>query len=176
MGLGTVGRARPLDRVCDWAMDLDVEGGRLGRVFPCLQSMPFDERRRHRFERRGDGGLSIRSYSARQGAYRENPNQSVVIELDGDADTTLALVLREPLAQQRRVRLGDLQRGSHHAIHRAVSERSLAVAPPRAAGRVRRCTASCTLRVPAGRSHVYLRARQCNGHMAWASPVFLNYR
>jgi hypothetical protein len=27
-----------------------------------------------------------------------------------------------------------------------------------------------------GRSHVYLRARQKNGHMAWASPVFVNYR
>ncbi len=167
--------ALALDRVCDWAMDLDVEGGRLGRVFPCLQSMPFDERRRHRFERRGDGGLSIRSYSARQGAYRENPNQSVVVEIDGDAETTLALALREPVEQQRRVRLGELQRGSHHAVtgpfpseawqwHRVV---------PLAASSLR---GRCTLQVPAGRSHVYLRARQRNGHMAWASPVFLNCR
>jgi hypothetical protein len=34
----------------------------------------------------------------------------------------------------------------------------------------------CTLPVPSGRSHVYLRARQKNGQIAWASPVFLNYR
>ena len=34
----------------------------------------------------------------------------------------------------------------------------------------------CMLDVPAGRSYAYLRARQKNGHMAWASPVFLNYR
>jgi hypothetical protein len=34
----------------------------------------------------------------------------------------------------------------------------------------------CTLEVPAGRSHAYLRARQKNGHTAWASPVFMNYR
>jgi hypothetical protein len=34
----------------------------------------------------------------------------------------------------------------------------------------------CALPVPAGRSHVYLRARQKNGHVAWASPVFINHR
>jgi hypothetical protein len=28
----------------------------------------------------------------------------------------------------------------------------------------------------AGKGHVYLRARQRNGHIAWASPVFLNWR
>jgi hypothetical protein len=27
-----------------------------------------------------------------------------------------------------------------------------------------------------GKSYVYLRARQKNGQMAWASPVFVNYR
>ena len=32
------------------------------------------------------------------------------------------------------------------------------------------------LDVPVDKSYVYLRARQKNGHMAWASPVFLNYR
>jgi hypothetical protein len=26
-----------------------------------------------------------------------------------------------------------------------------------------------------GRSNIYLRARQFNGHNAWASPVFMNY-
>jgi hypothetical protein len=33
------------------------------------------------------------------------------------------------------------------------------------------------LELPDGRSsYLYLRARQRNGHMAWASPVFMNYR
>jgi hypothetical protein len=32
------------------------------------------------------------------------------------------------------------------------------------------------LEAAAGRSHVYLRARQRNGHMAWASPVFADRR
>ena len=52
------------------------------------------------------------------------------------------------------------QRGHHRLLPRAASTLQ---------GR-------CTLDVPEGRSHVYLRARQRNGHIAWASPVFLNYR
>jgi hypothetical protein len=167
--------ALALDRVCDWAMALGVEGGRIARFFPCLQSMPFDERRRHRFERSADGGLAIRSYTARQNANRENPNQSVVLELEGDAATSLDLALTQPVEQRQRVTLGALRRGSHHGFtgpfpaeswqwHRLV---------PRAASAL---AGRCTLAVPEGRSHVYLRVRQRNGQMAWGSPVFINHR
>ena len=167
--------ALALDRVCDWAMRLQVEQGRLLRFFPCLQSMPFDEQRRHRFERIGENGLAIRSYTARQGAYRENPNQSVVLELDASAETVLDLAFSAPAEQRSRVSIGELHRGSHNAFtgpfpmeawqwHRLV---------PLAASSLR---GRCKLAVSDRRSHVYLRVRQKNGHMAWASPVFLNYR
>ena len=167
--------ALALDRICDWAMEVGVAHGRIRRFFPCLQSMPFDEQRRHRFEQRGDSVLAIRSYTARQGAYRENPNQSVVLELDGTAATVLNLALTAPVAQTSVSRLADLLGGSHNLFtggfpqegyqwHRLL---------PLAASSLRD---RCTLDVPAGRSHVYLRARQRNGHIAWASPVFLNYR
>jgi hypothetical protein len=167
--------ALALDRICDWEMELRVEGGRLARFFPCLQSMPFDEKRRHRFERRGEAGLGIRSYTARQNAYRENPNQSVVLEIEGDADTALQLSLGFPVKEQHRHTLGELARGSINRFtgpfpaeawqwHRLV---------PLSASSVE---GRCTLELPAGRSHAYLRARQKNGHVAWASPVFMNYR
>jgi hypothetical protein len=167
--------ALALERVCDWAMQVNVTGGRLKRLFPCLQSMPFDEQRRHRFERQGESGLAIRSYTARKNAYRENPNQSVVLEIEGDADTVLELALTEPVAQASAHALGDLQRDSANLFtgpfpkegyqwHRLVPLGASALE-----GR-------CTLEVPEGKSHVYLRVRQKNGNMAWASPVFLNYR
>jgi len=167
--------ALALERICDWAMRVQVEGGRIVRFFPCLQSMPFDEQRRHRFERHGETGLAIRSYTARNNAYRENPNQSVVLEIEGGAETVLKLALTEPVAQESAHALGDLQRGSANLFtgpfpkegyqwHRLV---------PRAASALE---GACTLEVPAGRSHVYLRARQKNGQLAWASPVFMNYR
>ena len=39
-----------------------------------------------------------------------------------------------------------------------------------------RVSGTVRLPVPEGRSYIYLRARQSNGHIAWASPVFVNYR
>ena len=167
--------ALALDRICDWALEVRVEKGRLLRFFPCLQSMPFDAQRRHRFERRDQTGLAIRSYTARQNAYRENPNQSVVLEIEGGAPTMLDLAVTEPVVQRSKHSLADLARGSaslftgpfpkeSYQWHRLV---------PRAASSL---TGRCTLEVPQGRSHVYLRARQKNGHMAWGSPVFMNWR
>jgi hypothetical protein len=167
--------ALALERICDWAMRVRLSGGRIARFFPCLQSMPFDEQRRHRFEREGEGGLAIRSYTSRKEAYRENPNQSVVLELEAPADAILNLSLMEPVTQASESRLSDLLRGSHNRFtgpfpkegyqwHRLV---------PRAASSLE---GRCTLELPQGRSHVYLRARQRNGHVAWASPVFLNWR
>jgi hypothetical protein len=155
-------------------MKLRVEHGRIARYFPCLQSMPFDEQRRHCFEREGEAGLAIRSYTARQNAYRENPNQSVVLEIEGGPGTVLELALSEPVAQRSRHELAELQRGSANFFtgpfpaegyqwHRLVPLSASAV------------SGKALLEVN-GKGHVYLRARQRNGHIAWASPVFLNWR
>ncbi len=167
--------ALALQRICDWAMQVRLSQGRIARFFPCLSSMPFDEQRRHRFERMGEAGLAIRSYTSRKDAYRENPNQSVVLELAAGPEAVLELALSSPVSQTTAVSLGELSRGSRNVFtgpfpkegwqwHRVVP-----LASSCAAGR-------CTLRVPEGRSYIYLRARQKNGHMAWASPVFVNYR
>jgi hypothetical protein len=167
--------ALALDRVCDWTMQVNIAGGRLKRFFPCLQSMPFDEARRHRFERQGEAGLAIRSYTGRKNAYRENPNQSVVLEIEGGPDAVLKLALTAPVARESAHTLGELARGSANLFtgpfpqegyqwHRVVPLGASSLA------------GGCALELPAGRSHAYLRARQKNGHLAWASPVFLNHR
>ncbi len=167
--------ALALERVCDWAMTVRVRDGRIARFFPCLQSMPYDEHRRHRFATEGDAALSIRSYTARHQAYRENPNQSVVLEIEGSAATTLDLALTQPVEQSTRCTLGELLQGSVNRFtgefpkeayqwHRLV---------PRAASSLE---GRCVLDVPPRRSHVYLRVRQRNGHLAWASPVFVDPR
>jgi hypothetical protein len=166
--------ALALERVCDWAMQVRLSAGRIARFFPCLQSMPFDETRRHRFERQGDAGLAIRSYTSRRNAYRENPNQSVVLELAAPPDAMLELTLTEPVAQRTEVKLADLLRGSHQTFTGPFPKeawqwhRLAPLAASSLAGR-------CQLDIPAGQSYTYVRARQKNGHMAWASPVFVNY-
>ena len=75
--------------------------------------MPFDEQRRHRFERRSVTGLAIRSYTARQNAYRENPNQSVILEMDGGPERVLPRADRAGRAKAP-LRSADLLRGSHN--------------------------------------------------------------
>ena len=168
--------ALALDRICDWAMRVELQRGRIARFFPCLQSMPFDEQRRHRFERERRAGLAIRSYTARQNAYRENPNQSVVLELEAGADAALELAIAEPVAQTASATLADLLRRLAQPLHRPVPEGRLAVAPHRAARRVVAAGQAARSRCRDGALDAYLRARQKNGHMAWASPVFMNYR
>jgi hypothetical protein len=166
--------ALALDRICDWEMEVTVEGGRLLRFFPCLQSMPFDEQRMHRFQRRGDTGLAIRSYTARHNAYRENPNQSVVLEVAGNANTGLKLELIQPVKQESRHTVAELARGSVNRFTGPFPKEAWQwhrLVPPGAST----VSGKALLQV-GGRSHVYLRARQKNGHVAWGSPVFMNYR
>lgn len=161
-----------LERTCDWEIGVDVSGGRLLRVFPCLQSGPFDEDRRHDVRRAGENGVAITSYTSRRGAYRGNPNQSAILEIAGGPETRIGVSLERPARQRTQTTLAALAAASAHHFtgpfpkeswqwHRLV---------PRNASRV---AGGCRVAFEGGRGHVYLRARQANGHMAWASPVFV---
>ncbi|MGE0311494.1 MAG: hypothetical protein AB7P21_07750 [Lautropia sp.] len=168
--------ALALDRVTDWGFEVSLSGARLLRHFPCLQSMPFDEQRRHRFVAAADGHrLTVRSYTARQNAYRENPNQSVVLEVAGRADAILAIDMDAPVAMRTETTLGRLLDGSSHHFTGPFPKEAWQwhrVVPMAASALEDRVV----LPVPTTRSHVYLRVRQKNGHMAWVSPVFINHR
>jgi len=167
--------ALALDRITDWQMQVAVRRGRLLRFFPCLQSMPFDEQRRHRFNLEAEDALSISSYTARQNAYRENPNQSVVLEIAGGPDCELDLDLQVPVQMSTTSSLGQLVEGSRHHFTGPFPKEAYQwhrVVPLSASSLEDRVV----LPVPARRSNIYLRVRQKNGHMAWASPVFINYR
>jgi hypothetical protein len=167
--------ALALDRICDWAMTVSLSEGRIARLFPCLQSMPFDEHRRHRFERSGERSLAIRSYTSRKNAYRENPNQSVVLELEAGPQAVLELGITQPVTQKTTTRLGDLFRRSHNLRTGPFPKESYQwhrIVPLAASA----LSGKGALEIdPRRKGYAYLRARQANGHMAWASPVFLNY-
>lgn len=164
-----------LDRVCDWAFEIAVEHGRLLRTFPCLQSGPFDESRRHRVHRVGEGRLQVTSYTGRQGAYRQNPNQSLVLEVAGSPETVLHVRMAAPAEQTTTITVAELLAGSRHAFTGPFPKESWQwhrLVPRPAAALAERCL----LPVPDSRSYVYLRVRQQNGHLAWVSPVFVNWR
>lgn len=164
-----------VDRITDWAFDVSLSEGEITRVFPCLGSGPFDENRRHRVAKEGPRALSIRSFTSRTDAYMGNPNHSAVIEFRAPAGASMCVQRTSPGEARDEVPIAGLMRQSSHMhvgpvpaescqFHRIVPR-----AASRLEGRVR-------LEAPQGRSHVYLRARQKNGHMAWVSPVFAERR
>lgn len=163
-----------LERTCDWQFDLKIKSGRLLRYFPCLQSGPFDEQRRHRFQDT-ENGISAISYTSRRGAYQQIPNQSVVLEIDGDENTEVNWNFTQPALQSGSAKLSDLYKSSLIQLTGPFPKESFLWhrLVPQPASRV---SGSCSLEIPDGRSSVYLRARQANGHLAWASPVFVQRR
>ncbi len=164
-----------LDRITDWTMRVDVEGGELRRVFPCLQSGPFTEEMRHRFGRPTANELEIRSYTSRVEAYRENPNQSVVLEVAGGPATRVRVTMTEPTASTQTLTLGALFEGSAHHRTGPFPKESLMwhrltpLASSRVEGKV--VLDRSELDLP---GYVYVRVRQKNGQMAWSSPWFLS--
>lgn len=164
-----------VDRVTDWDFAVSLSEGEIARVFPCLGSGPFDEERRHRIALEDAREVSIRSYSSRKDAYMGNPNHSVVLEFRAPAGAKLRIHRRAPGEARDEVSLESLMRESHHMHVGPVPAESsqLHRVVPRAASRLE---GRVSFEAPQGRSHVYLRARQKNGHMAWVSPVFADRR
>ena len=163
-----------LDRVADWEFSLNVKNGKITKVTPCLQSGPFDENRRHRFNLKSENELDFTSYSARVGGYRQNPNQSVVLEITGNTSTLLDLMMSKPTTNRTQLSIDELHNSSKSVFtgpfpkesyqwHRLVPLPSSHIA------------GKTQLQMHEGRSNIYLRVKQQNGHIAWASPVFINY-
>jgi hypothetical protein len=164
-----------LDRITDWTMTVSVEDGELRRAFPCLQSGPFTEEKRHRFGRPTTNELEIRSYTSRVEAYRENPNQSVVLEIAGGRGTRVEIAMTEPTASTHTVTLGELYEGSAHFRTGPFPKESFMLhrLTPLASSRVEGTVVldRSELELP---GYLYVRVAQKNGQMAWSSPWFLS--
>ncbi len=161
-----------LDRICDWDFEIGVQDGRLLRVFPCLQSGPFDEERRHRIESVGDHAVRVQSYTGRDGAYRGNPNQSIVFEVEGDAATVFSLAMHAPTSLTESVCAAELAGSSIAGFTGPFPAESFLWhrCDPAARTTLSRRT---TIDLDPGNHYVYARIRQRNGQMAWTSPVFV---
>ncbi|MFO7726252.1 MAG: hypothetical protein R6V45_11955 [Oceanipulchritudo sp.] len=160
-----------LERITDWDLTIRVENGRIGTYFPCLQSGPFSEERRHRLRLRNEQELEVTSYTSRKEAYRQNPNQSLILSVEGDERTVISVEYREPCRRTFRHTLEEIKRDSHwnpmgpfpreSALwHRLVPRQALVHR-----GRF-------TYPVERASGYAYLRVRQRNGHLGWASPVY----
>jgi len=162
-----------LDRICDWEFQVQVEGGEVLRHFEHWQSGPFDEERRHRFRKTAPGTFSIQSFTSRKGAYRQNPNQSLLLELQGKPDTQITVTLEKPVPESFTMTAAELLESGKFLPTGPFPKESLLmhrIVPPTVSQLSRR------VKLPVGRrdsGSIYLRARQKNGQIAWVSPLFL---
>lgn len=163
-----------LERIADWEFDLSLTEGRIIRAFPCWQSGPFAEDRRHTARRHSDSAYSVSSYTSRKGAYRQNPNQSIVLEIEAAEKADLQIALRQPARSEHSFSVPSLRDESAFVPTGPFPKESMLVhrsAPDSATVLAERVV----LKAPPGRSsYLYLRVRQKNGQLAWTSPVFMD--
>lgn len=162
-----------LERVADWSFRVAVDEGVIKRRFPCLRSGPFDEDRRHRFSADGESAVDVVSYTSRRGAYRGNPNHSVVLEIEGNLDAAIRLNVQSPAEISESFRLDELLKSGRMMFTGPFPAEGLLVHRP---VHVRESSVSGLTQVelPDHPTSIYLRVRQMNGQIAWASPVFID--
>ncbi len=159
-----------IPRTADWRVLASVSDGRIRRHMPCFQSGPLDEERRNRVVEISDTTCRWESYTCRQGSFAETPTNAVVLEIEGDAESTLHLSFDSPMKRDYSFRLGDLMATSAieftdrfpcecFIVHRLVPQGM--------------CTAECSFADAASPGdYYYARITQANGHMAWSSPIW----
>lgn len=163
-----------LDRVCHWDMTIRIHGGRFHRATGCFQNAPFGETFRDKLTVVSPNELRLESPTARSGAYREDPTKSVVCDLEGGADAELTVEIRKPVRQVVTARLRDLVESNVVTLTGGFPSESFIierlVGPSESSARIRwqdRRTRKD------GADYYYARVRQHNGHVAWASPIWV---
>lgn len=160
-----------LDRICDWNFSIGVEDGLLESHTPCLRSGPFDETRRHQFNRAGNS-VDIRSYTGRQGAFRDNPNHELILSINGTSRTRLSINISDPAALSFEVTLGDLHSSSESRFMGPFPAESMLIHRPIMPADST-LSGQTSIHLDRESNYVYLRVKQRNGQEAWASPVFI---
>lgn len=165
-----------LDRVCEWDITVQIDNGRILRALPCFQTAPFDEHRRDRLRIVADNEVRLQSATTRQGCYGEDPTKSVVLEVEGEADSVLTVRLASPREQTTSARLGDL------AVDNVVEFTGVFTSESYILGRlIAPGEYTANLRWTDNRPHsagapadwYYVRVTQHNGQMAWSSPIWI---
>jgi hypothetical protein len=177
--------ALDMTRVCDWDINITLEGGLLENVQTCFQSGPLDETRRDKIlersgkhlrvilERSGKH-LRVQSFTALRQQFEDNSTKAVVLKIRGGPDTRVKIALRKPtdvsvsqtfsqLAQSGEMLFtGDFPKESA-MVHRLVFHDHY----------------HTSYKVPdtddgKALNWYYLRATQANNQVAWSSPIWIS--
>ncbi len=164
-----------LGRVCDWDMDIRIDGGRFVNATPCFQTAPFDEERRDRLVALSPTELELRSHTSRVQAFAEDPTKAIVLDIEAErADAALSVEVRSPAELKPKTSLRDLQHDNQiHFTGPFTAESFMLerlVGPSESSATIR-----WRDRRPVRREAdwYYVRVQQHNNQMAWSSPIWV---
>ncbi len=163
-----------LDRICHWDMSFRLRGGTFQRAQGCFQNAPFGETFRDKLTLVSPTEIRLESPTARQGAYREDPTKAVVCDVEANADAELTVEVRKPAAQVVTARLRDLVESNVVTLTGGFPSESFIierlVGPSESTAQIRW---SDRRRKGSAADYYYVRVRQHNGQVAWASPIWV---
>lgn len=162
-----------MGRVCDWDVNIKLQGGVLEDVQTCFQSGPLDEGRRDRLGERNEGGVRLRSFTALRQQFEDISTKAVVLKVRGGPDTRLTLDLSAPVRMSQTHTLGELAESGETLFTGPFPKESALV--HRAVFQENYRTSFTVDDTDAGESvnWYYARVFESNGQLAWSSPIWV---
>ena len=163
-----------LDRICQWDMTIRLKGATFQRAHGCFQHAPFGETFRDKLTLVSPTEIRLQSPTTRPGAYREDPTKAIVCDLNGGPHAELSVQIHQPTPQTVTAKLRDLVESNVVTITGRFPSESFIierlVGPSETSARIR-----WQDRRERGKTadYYYVRVRQHNGHVAWASPIWV---
>jgi len=168
--------ALDMTRVCDWDINIALEGGLLEEVQTCFQSGPLDEMRRDRIIERSDNHVRVQSFTALRQQFEDISTKAVVLKIRGRPDTRVKVTLRAPARVSLSQRLEQLAQSGEMLFTGDFPKESAML--HRLVFHEHYHTSYKVSDIDDGKglNWYYLRAVQANEQLAWSSPIWVEPR
>lgn len=161
----------------DWRFRLSIDGGRIEALQTCFAPGPLEERRRDRIVKREDAAVEVESFTAIRQQVDDYSQKGIALRVAGAGPATRVRVACEkPSRCELTQTFAQLEQSSE----------ALFTGPfPLESAMLQRLTfadnLACSFAVHdedsgAGLNWYYVRVVQCNGQMAWSSPIWVEKR
>jgi len=163
-----------LERITDWEFDVSISGGRIVSATPCFQSGPYSEDRRNKITELDDLQCKFISYTSRKQAYEERATNSIILEIQGSAQTELNITLSQPIKTQLNKSLGELAESSDITFTGGFPSESIMLHRIVFSENYRTEFEINDEHVTDSTDWYYVRVTQTNGSLAWSSPIWID--
>jgi len=166
--------ALDMTRICDWDIDIRLEGGVLEQFQTCFQSGPLDEMRRDRIAGRSEKHLRVRSFTALRQQFEDISTKGVVLKVRATPDTRVTISLRSPTKVSLSQTFGQLAESGEMLFTGDFPKESAMLHRLVFADHYQTSYKVTDEDESQHPTWYYLRAVQANNQLAWSSPIWIN--